>query len=432
MADRDSAVSGVLRRPFREQVAFFRGKLGNLVPTQRWDDITAAAHDTAFVVAGAQKADLLADLAASVDRAIAEGKSLGAFRKDFAAAVDRHDWHGWTGEDTKGGRAWRTRTIYRTNATVSYAAGRRAQLEAGGFKFWVYRHGGSKEPRPEHLAWDGVALPPDHPFWETHYPPSDWGCSCYVVGARTAAGVRRMGGDPDKTLPDGWYRVDPRTGEAAGIGKGWGYAPGASVAASVNEKVRRWEGPIAEAFLDDLPATLRSRIRGQPVEQASSSPVTSVDDLESAQIAALKRYTGEGYREINSGLREGASPSDDALIIDQVLERARYPGGETLYRGIGGGAAKALRDSGLTIGDYYVDKAFSSSSRVVDRAGAFREDDPDGILIVIRGAKGKRALYLAPISEWKIEAEVLIQREVPMKIVGWDANRGILEVEIDD
>lgn len=263
MADRDSAVSGVLRRPFREQVAFFRGKLGNLVPTQRWDDITAEAHDTAFVVAGAQKADLLADLAASVDRAITEGKSLEAFRNDFAAAVDRHDWHGWTGEDTKGGRAWRTRTIYRTNATVSYAAGRRAQLQAGGFKFWVYRHGGSKEPRPEHLAWDGVALPPDHPFWATHYPPSDWGCSCYVVGARTAAGVRRLGGDPDKTLPAGWDRVDPRTGEAAGIGKGWGYAPGAGVAEAVQAvagKVGSWDYQVGKAYLEALDAPTRDAL----------------------------------------------------------------------------------------------------------------------------------------------------------------------------
>ena len=230
MADEHpSAVAGVLRRPFGEQVAFFRGKLGQLVPTARWDDLDRQQHDTAFMVAGAQKADLLADLAAAVDRAVVEGKSLEAFRKDFDAAVERNDWHGWTGEDSKGGRAWRTRTIYRTNTYVSYSAGRRAQLEAGNFAFWVYRHGGSEHPRLDHLAWDGIALPPDHPFWRTHFPPSDWGCSCYVVGARTAAGVRRLGGDPDKALPENWRALDPRTGAPVGIGKGWDYAPGASV-----------------------------------------------------------------------------------------------------------------------------------------------------------------------------------------------------------
>ena len=32
-------LAGVLRRPFAGQVAFFRGKLGNLVPTATWRDI---------------------------------------------------------------------------------------------------------------------------------------------------------------------------------------------------------------------------------------------------------------------------------------------------------------------------------------------------------------------------------------------------------
>jgi hypothetical protein len=258
-----SAVAGVLRSPFAEQVAFFRGKLGQLVPTQRWDDLDRQQHDTAFMIAGAQKADLLADLAAAVDRAVVEGKSLDAFRKDFDAAVDRHDWHGWTGEDTKGGRAWRTRTIYRTNTYVSYSAGRRAQLEAGKFAFWVYRHGGSQEPRPEHLELDGIALPPDHWFWSLYFGPSDWGCSCYVVGARSIAGVRRLGGDPNKKLP-GWVgQADARTGAPVGIGKGWDYAPGASVAPQVQaiaRKVRQWDYQIAKAFMADLPAASRDAI----------------------------------------------------------------------------------------------------------------------------------------------------------------------------
>ncbi|QRY97093.1 hypothetical protein JT366_07615 [Sphingomonas paucimobilis] len=263
MPDQPSVVEGVLRRPFAEQVAYFRGKLGDLVPTQRWDDLEREAHDTAFMVAGAQKADLLADLAAAVDRAITEGKSLDAFRKDFDAAVERHDWHGWTGEDTKAGRAWRVRTIYKTNAAVSYAAGRLAQLKDGNYKYWVYFHGGSEDPRPEHLAWNGIALPPDHPFWETHYPPSDWGCSCYVIGARTAAGIRRLGGDPDKKLPDNWNTIDPRTGAPIGIGKGWDYAPGASVTDTVQAfagKVRQWDYQVAKAFMGEIPEASRDAL----------------------------------------------------------------------------------------------------------------------------------------------------------------------------
>lgn len=308
------AIRGATRRAFREQVAFFRHKLRNLIPTRRYDDMVAAEHDHGFMVAGAMKADLLSDLAAAVDRAITEGKSLDAFRKDFEAAVDRNDWRGWTGEDTKGGRAWRTRTIYRTNASVSYAAGRRAQLVAGGFKFWVYRHGGSEEPRPEHLALDGIALPPDHPFWDKFYPPSAWGCSCYVIGARTAAGVRRVGGDPDKQLPAGWEKPDPATGEPAGIDPGWGYAPGASVPDTVWAMARKAGGleyEIGKAFLTSLPDALRDMLS----QSYRSLPSVGDDARRFAQAVVEGRIDTDVRRTL------GAVTSDDAAVLGKEFGR---------------------------------------------------------------------------------------------------------------
>ena len=241
MAD---ALSGVFRQPFAEQVAAFRLRLGDLVPTATWDALTGAQHDRAFMVAGATKADLLADLAKAVDKAISEGTGFDAFQKDFRALVEKNGWHGWTGEGTAKGEAWRMRTIYRTNMATTYAAGRLAQLIDGNFKFWVYKHGGSLEPRLQHLAWNGVALPPDHPFWREHYPPNDWGCSCRVFGADSAAQIKDQGGDPAKALPDGWAVINPRTGTPVGVGKGWDHAPGATVAELL---------PIVAAKLESLP-----------------------------------------------------------------------------------------------------------------------------------------------------------------------------------
>ena len=251
-----SSLSGVFRRPFAEQVAFFRRKLGNRVPTRRWGDLTGEEHDTAFMVAGAAKADLLTDLAAAVDKAIAEGMGIEAFRKDFRAIVARNGWTGWTGEGSVGGEAWRVKTILRTNAYTSYSAGRHAQLLDSDFAFWVYRHGGSLEPRLQHLAWNGMFLPPAHPFWQKFYPPSDWGCSCYVLGARSERGAKRLGGDSAKKLPANWKAINPKTGEPFGIGKGWGYAPGASVAQAVSSaagKIGSWDYRIAKAFMESLP-----------------------------------------------------------------------------------------------------------------------------------------------------------------------------------
>lgn len=222
-------VRATFRQPFKEQVAAFRLRLGDLVPTSRWDDISKAQHDRAFMVAGAVKADLLADLGAAVDKAISEGTGLEEFRRDFRQIVERNGWYGWTGEGTAKGEAWRTKVIYKTNMLTTMAAGRHAQLIDGNFRFWVYEHSGAAHPRLDHLSWNGLILPSDHPFWATHYPPNGWGCGCRVRGARTLAGAIRVGGDPSKVLPDDWQAIDPRTGVPNGIGKGWDYAPGATV-----------------------------------------------------------------------------------------------------------------------------------------------------------------------------------------------------------
>lgn len=311
-----SAVSGAFGRPFTEQVAFFRRKLGKLVPTQRWDDLTGAAHDDAFMVAGATKADLLSDLAAAVDKAIAEGRGVEEFRRDFRDIVRRNGWTGWTGEGSNAGEAWRVKTILRTNAYTSYSAGRHAQLLDGDFAYWVYRHGDSAQPRPMHVTFNGLALPPSHAFWIKYYPPSDWGCSCYVLGARTEAMVRRLGGDLSKTLPAGWDRPDPKTGEPKGIGRGWGYAPGASVAPIVQAlaaKVGNWDRQIMKGFMGELPtetvdALSRSyralpstaddarryaqRVFEPKPELGELAPVRTLGPVPSDQVAEIEALTG--------------------------------------------------------------------------------------------------------------------------------------------
>lgn len=221
-----SEMQAVFRQPFLEQVAFFRQKLGNLVPTARWDDLWKSQHDHGFMVAGAMKADLLADFAQAVTACVAQGKSLEWFRANFDSIVEKHGWA------YKGPRDWRTRVIYQTNMLTSYAAGRLAQLRE--FPLWIYRHSDLvTHPRPHHVVLDGLILPSNHHFWRTHYPPNGWGCCCYVLGARDAEDARLLGGDPDKRLPEGWDAIDPRTGEPAGIDKGWGYMPGGTVVDTV-------------------------------------------------------------------------------------------------------------------------------------------------------------------------------------------------------
>lgn len=216
--------------PFDEQVAFLRQKLA--LPTQQWDDIQRSAHDRAFVVAGATKAALLADLHAAVVKAAEEGKGLGEFRKDFKAIVAKHGWTGWTGEGSPAGEAWRTRVIYQTNMATSYAAGRYRQLTEPAFvelhPFWRYIHrDGVRHPRPLHVAWHGLTLRHDHPFWDTHFPPNGWGCGCRVTPVTKAEGLRSAKAGLDDP-PQGWDAKDPKTGAPVGVDKGFDYAMGRS------------------------------------------------------------------------------------------------------------------------------------------------------------------------------------------------------------
>jgi len=227
------ARTGYGRLPFSEQIAFFRRKRNVL--TESWLDVFGAEHDTAFMVAGANRDDLLADLREAVRKAIEEGATLEQFRIDFDRIVARYGW------DYTGGRNWRTRIIYETNLRQSYNAGQWAQIQRAkrARPYLRYRHNDSVQyPRPIHEGWDGLILHVDDPWWHTHFPANGWGCQCYVESL-AERDLRRMGkSGPDTAPPVNMVPVTigqrspggPRTVMTPeGIDPGFGYAPGRSL-----------------------------------------------------------------------------------------------------------------------------------------------------------------------------------------------------------
>jgi hypothetical protein len=229
------------------------GDLGHQ-PTERWDDIKGRAHDRAFIVAGAAKVDLLADLQAELVQRATDGRGLQAFRKEFKAIVAKHGWTGWTGEGSKEGEAWRTRIIYQTNMATSYAAGRYQQMSDPEVlklhPYWRYIHSSNVlNPREQHLQWHGLTLPADHPFFKTHFAPNGFGCQCRITSVTRAEGeasARAGLGEP----PAGWDAIDPKTGEQVGIGKSFGYAPGANVRQSLQSMTKVWKSACLGGFSD--------------------------------------------------------------------------------------------------------------------------------------------------------------------------------------
>ena len=275
--------------PFYEQLEFFRQKLN--LPSERWDDIKRAAHDRAMIVAGAQKADLLNDLNAAVTKAIRDGKGIADFRKDFKSIVAKHGWTGWTGEGTAAGEAWRTKVIYQTNMATSYAAGRYQQLTDPEFltlrPYWRYKHADwVANPRLQHVAWNDLTLPHDHPFWQTHFAPNGWGCHCRVtpVGAREYEKSKAAG---KAVPPAGWDEIDAKTGAPKGIAKGFDYAPGASVRRPlkdfIDEKLIKLDAPIGAAMYEAMRPVLVEEMRQAVIDLVATASAAQ----QSAGLAAL-------------------------------------------------------------------------------------------------------------------------------------------------
>ena len=97
-------------------------------------------------------------------------------------------------------------------------------------EFNHYKHSHlSITPREQHLAWDGLILRHDDPFWRTHYPPNGWGCRC-SVRSLTAREAEALGGPGTAPPVETREWVDKVTGEVievpVGIDPGWDYAPG--------------------------------------------------------------------------------------------------------------------------------------------------------------------------------------------------------------
>ncbi|WP_320200504.1 phage portal protein family protein [Agrobacterium sp. rho-13.3] len=228
--DAEFADADVINQPFREQIEYFRQK--RVKPTKAWTDALRGVHDRAFVIAGATDTDMLTDFQNAIARAMEEGTGLEQFRKDFDRIVTQYGWQ------YKGERGWRTRVIFETNMRTAYMAGRLKQMRDPDVvklrPFMEYRHGETRQPkipRPLHQAWHGLILRYDHPWWNTHFPPNDWLCSCGVRSLSLADLKRRGKTGPDTAPGDLTVPlIDPTSGklieQPQGIGYGWDYMPG--------------------------------------------------------------------------------------------------------------------------------------------------------------------------------------------------------------
>lgn len=186
----------------REAVEFLERK--GVQPGFSYLDVWAEEHHRAFTAAKVMREDVLQAMQQEVTKALREGKPYHEFSRDLGQRLEQMGWWGkqnvrdpQTGEVAEVDVPSRLHRIYDTNMRTARAAGQweRIQRTKGTHPYLLYQLGPSKEHRPEHVAWHGLLLHVDDPFWREHFPPNGWGCKCWVrqVSRREAARLEKSG-----------------------------------------------------------------------------------------------------------------------------------------------------------------------------------------------------------------------------------------------
>ena len=153
---------------------YIRGKA--VADPTNFGNLPAQLKQRAFAVAGIEQMDVLKRLRDTIAK-LPEGMSWDEAKRDLASEISP-----FTGGDMKVARA-KAEMQLRIHGFQAYAVARhQQQMEViKSFPYWKYETVGDSRVRAGHAALDGKVLRADDPWWQTHYPPWDWGCRCIVV-----------------------------------------------------------------------------------------------------------------------------------------------------------------------------------------------------------------------------------------------------------
>ncbi len=267
--------------PAQEAIDYFQAK--GLKPSFHYADVLSQEHNAAFNVAKMTDIDLLADVKASLDDALANGVVFKDWADNMIPMLQQKGWWGrkavldpLTGETIVAqlGSPSRLRTIFRTNMSSAYAQGHWDQIEAQAedAPYLMYDAIDDFRTRPEHKAWDGKVYKVTDKFWRTHTPPCGYNCRCSVMQL-DESDLEQLGMTPDRSPNTEYYDwKNPRTGKTERIAKG--VDPGFGKAA--DDRINR-----LEKLLDEKVVALPD----PPMEKAAKK---SVAEMNAALLEAEK------------------------------------------------------------------------------------------------------------------------------------------------
>lgn len=165
--------------PNREAVALIAGK--SPVSSQVFYGLLPELRARAYTVSGIEGANVLQrvrDAVAALPQGI--GQDGQAYTWDSQKNDIIEELEPYLGEE---GAATRAQLILRTSGFQAFTSTTWNAAQADEDTTHLqYIHGDqAKDPTPSHEALDGLVLPKDDPFWETHTGPwGHLGCVCYV------------------------------------------------------------------------------------------------------------------------------------------------------------------------------------------------------------------------------------------------------------
>ena len=155
---------------FDEAVALIGAKPA--VSREIFDAMGPEFASRAFTITGIEAFDALQSVRDKI-ATLPAGADWKKLRKEIAAEISP-----WLGDDEANSRA---KLLLNHHGRAAYAStnARIVHEQEEVFTHLMYRSSRtSKEPRESHAALDGLILPSNHPFWDTHTPPWEFGCNC--------------------------------------------------------------------------------------------------------------------------------------------------------------------------------------------------------------------------------------------------------------
>lgn len=366
----------------QEALDYLVNRGAKLTETLYHDAIWQEEHLNQFTISRLASLDLMQDLHDELVKNMREGLRLQDFQKSITPKLQAAGWWGVKEVvDRETGEILKTRfnparlmLIYDTNMSMAYSVGKwaRAQANKERFPYIVYMTQRDERVRKSHQSWEGIALPVDHPFWDTHYPPNDYRCRCYVIFAdeKMLAKLVASGIKIKREPPDIIYvkYVNKATGETsqtpAGLAPNFAYNVGKSAQSHLLEVTRQ--------KLEKSTTTLASVVVGSLARSDAfkawynkpdgSWPILKISD-DDAQLLGSKETVAQLSPDTAIKQKDNHAdilPEDYDLIQHAV--------------------------------DYHTHKIFDSPNSLIYIWDA--SDDKNGFVVIVKSTKSRLGLFL--------------------------------------